>query len=838
MSRESACLNSSEAPHVHSQLGTIKFFYGNRPIVATVQAMRVTPLNQNWTFRSFEKQIDYPRNFVPKVDWLPATVPGYVHLDLQANGIIPNPTKNCYEQGCAWIDQTEWAYRLTFEAHPVASLPKRVLRFEGLDTLCDILFNGQPVGSFENMFLPHEIDVSKTVKRGTNELILRFRPASAMGEERRKAYFEQEDLPPDQPLFEARAFVRKAQYMFGWDWGPRLISCGIWKGVSLLEYRSRIIRASLRQEKVSKGKFRLWADMDVEGDGVPTLHFGKRQVLAGADVEVRPQLWWPNGEGVQRLYNAALSMGDHQIEKHIGFRTIELTQEADKNGKSFAFIVNGRPIWMRGANWIPHDSFPLEGPSVIEQVETCRRLGMNMLRVWGGGLYESESFYDSCDRSGILVWQDFPYACSYYPDGPNEQAIAAEEAAEQIWRLRGRTCLALWCGNNENSAMHEQNWAGKGKQPPRLYGENLYTKTLPRVLAELDPQHSYIPTSPLQPLKDNHGDAHYWEVWHGRGDWKNYEDAKCRFVSEFGFASSPSMPCWRGAGASEEWTLDARPVRWHDRTGKPREVFEGFVELHYPKSETLEDWAYYSQLNQRDALRCAIEHFRFDEACRGALIWQFNDCWPAQSWAVQDHKRVLKPAGFELARLYAPVLIRIRVEGDHVIAQAANHGESTLAGELTLELISTEDGSVRTAARQHVRLWPDSIGKPLRLSIRNLDRTRMVARACVVEHPATETWRLLCEPKELAANTAKVKFAFRAAGVRVEVRGFVADLVVIDPDDPFNVFDLRTGQSGLQSVTIADSAVVMGLRHRPRRLVARSLAGETSWEAKKGLNMA
>jgi beta-mannosidase len=345
-----------------------------------------------------------------------------MHVDLVANGIIADPFRRMGELGCRWVDECDWSYRTTFSWSPAPAFPRRVRRFEGLDTVREVLLNGEKIADHDSMFVPLEVDVSDRLQPGANELRVDFRSAVRAGQARRAAYFAAERLPERIDRFDERAFVRKAQYMSGWDWGSRLVTCGIWQPVSLIEYAARIRAFRVFQERLPDGRFRIRTETDVEGDAGLTLAFADRQLRSrsGANRELdfildEPALWWPNVLGKSHLYpaSARLDSGSEGL-KSIGLRKIELRRERDRFGESLEFIVNDRRLWARGANWIPNDSFPsrITTTEYREQMETCRALGMNMLRVWGGGLYESGAFYDACDAAGILVWQDFSYACS------------------------------------------------------------------------------------------------------------------------------------------------------------------------------------------------------------------------------------------------------------------------------------------------------------------------------------------------------------------------------------------------------------------------------------------
>lgn len=753
-------------------------------------------------------------------------MPGHVHLDLLIAGVAQDPFEREGEAGCQWIGEESWEYRCEFDWQPKPDGQRRVLRFGGLDTVAEVFLNGESIARHDNMFVPLEFDVSDRLLSGSNELRVHFESAVKVGMERRRAYFEAESIPHGTNWFDERAFVRKAAYMSGWDWGPRLVSCGIWQPVSLLEFDARIVSFTVFQEPAGSG-FRVWSETRIEGDTTFETNFDGQVFTGDFDIKVEePELWWPNGEGVAHLYQAHARLPNgHTIEKPVGLRTIRLCREPDDLGESFEFVVNGRRIFARGANWIPNDSFPsaISEEDYRSQIETCVALNMNMIRVWGGGLYESEAFYDACDELGILVWQDFPNACSYYPDGPDHRAEAAREADHHLRRLRGRTCLALWCGNNENDVMWQGKWGGEELSPPRYHGDSLYGETYAQSCAALDPNRPYIRSSPIGRHESNlaWGDEHYWDVWHGRGDWQHYAESVTRFSSEFGFASACGATCWLSAGiAPTESTPDDSPVRWHDKTNKPWDVFREMVELHYPPSETLDEWIYRSQLNQRDALRFGIEHYRTNPYCRGTLIWQFNDCWPVQSWAVQDYARELKIAGFEMRRLYASVLVSLRLEGQAMIVAVANDGPESFAGEIEVEMLDVAGDSIRKE-RHACRLAPSERNELARIDLTGLNRNRTVARAQIAGEPDSETWRTLAEPKEMEWQMPSMVLE----GSSLLVQGLAYDLVLDDPISGATIGFADSTGTGMEAKTIVNGSTGLRLDGSEAAIRARTLAG-------------
>jgi beta-mannosidase len=674
-------------------------------------------------------------------------------------------------------------------------LPRRILRFEGLDTVCTVWLNGQLVADSSNMFVPLEIDVSALLCLGSNSLEVRFEPALRVGEERRRSYFQAEGLAADVERFEARSFVRKAQYMYGWDWGPQLVSNGIWRPVSLLEFDARLLWVRVRQTHHVDGAVDLELTSEFEGEGRVVHVFDQTQIRLGDGVlrVAQPKLWWPNGRGRAQLDDLHTFLVPQAFDlaglqenpsdalavlraaaldertTRVGLRSFCLREDEDEFGRSFRFQINGQPLWAVGANWIPDHSFPsqVRTPALRERLEAAASAGCNLLRVWGGGVYESDQFFDLCDELGLLVWQDFPFACAYYPDNGQYAEEVAREAAANIQRLRNHPSLALWCGNNENQQMHAARWGRPDHHPARCYGEQLYDVILPRAVAEHDADRPYLPSSPYggaEPNAGGIGDQHYWDVWHGRGDWIHYRDSTARFSSEYGFASSCSLAAWQRIFEAHTPQARARVaelpvrhpvVRWHDKTGKGQETFLGFVALHYPESERLEDWVYFSQLNQRDAIRTAIEHYRRSEFCKGSLIWQLNDCWPVQSWALIDSLGNPKAAFYELSRLHAPGLVCIEVVADQArvwgILDNVDAARS-LSGPVTLEAFDLGTGERLWQESAQARVEADTRQVILEASLSGVDRTRSLLVASFAGHVARQ---LLAEPKHLNLSPAR-----------------------------------------------------------------------------------
>jgi beta-mannosidase len=726
--------------------------------------MRATPLHENWEFI----QTDHEGGFVgySRAEWLPAIVPGQIHLDLMANGIIPDPFQDMNEMGVQWVDLADWSYRTQFTWQPDPALPRRVLRFESLDTVCTIFLNEEELGKSDNQHLPIEFDVTDLLREGANTLRIDFRSAVAVGEERKKAFLAREALPDDQPYFLERSFVRKAQFMFGWDWGPRLVSCGICGDVKLLEFAGRILDVHYQTRRIAEDQVEITFTSEHEGEGtVQHFCYGNLQGPDGTYIIRWDFDWHPT---TFRFPVSSRLMANNQVldarSHRVGVGAIRLIRQPDKHGESFEFEVNGERVWACGANWIPDHNFsPLvDRARLCDRLDKVKAMGMNMLRVWGGGFYESDEFYDECSERGIMVWQDFPYACAYYPDDEEAQEVARREAEYHVRRLRNYPCLALWCGNNENLEMHENAWMGLEDRPAHYYGANIYREVLPKVVAKLDPDRSYIESSPIGtpptedapdakrrgPNADGYGDQHNWDVWHGRGDWKHYSDSKGRFSSEYGFASSCNLATWHKTLSKPANYRDS-VVRWHDKTKKGYDTFVGYVELHYPESKSLEDWVYYSQLNQRDALRHGIEYYRRSEFCRGSLIWQLNDCWPVQSWAVLDGYGERKALAYDLYRLHDDEVVSLDRQNNLLLVSVCSEYPDKSEGKGTIVASSIITGEIWRTETFTYEVEAHSAVLAAQFDLNGLPAPETIVVASIDRGMDTRSWRLLAEPKQM-----------------------------------------------------------------------------------------
>jgi beta-mannosidase len=643
------------------------------------------------------------KEHVDDVGWLDVSVPGDVHRTLIDAGRIEDPFYDRNEEKCAWMEEREWWYRLTFDGprEPIASGERLRLIFHGLDTFVTIWLNGEELGEHANMFRDATFDVTDRLKTGeSNTLALCFhRPRERAVE----GPAEQWGRNPE------RVGMRKAQFGYGWDWGPRLPTVGIWRPVELrYERRAAIRGVHFYTLEIANDRRHALVGVKVEADGFASegpLSARVRLAPPGEEAPIEhtislgedwpagtgylkidePQLWWTHDLGEPALYDLEIVLLDGEGEldrqrKGVGIRTLELDQRPDpgeRGTRFFRFVLNGIPIFARGANWIPADSFV--GAIPEERYErllaSAQEANMNMLRVWGGGIYEHEVFYNLCDELGILIWQDFMFACAIYPEEPPEFVAEVDaEARYQVRRLRSHPSLALWCGNNENQWIHDRAfWDDPDNKAP---GSLYYDEILPRAVSQLDGRTAYWPGSPYG--GDDHndrrqGNVHNWEVWHGnvprrfgepaRRDptpenvsYLRYTEDMGRFVTEFGMHASPVLETLRRALPPDQ-LYHHSPSMDHHNKDDPKNKGDNLMLTVTGLPESLNDYVDFSMIAQAEGLKFGIEHFRRRKPhCSGTLFWQLNDCWPVLSWSVLDYYGFGKAGYYYIKRAYSPVL--------------------------------------------------------------------------------------------------------------------------------------------------------------------------------------
>ncbi|TCC53578.1 glycoside hydrolase family 2 protein [Kribbella capetownensis] len=640
-----------------------------------------------------------------------ATVPGEVHTDLLAAGLIPDPFDGDNEGKLAWIGRTDWSYRTTFDwaadGHAVQELVA-----DGLDTAATVTLNGTELGKTWNQHRRYQFDVTGLLVAEGNELVIDFAGPVRTAEE----LAESLGLWPHTNHHPYNA-IRKMASNFGWDWGPDVATAGIWRPIRLESWsgvRIDSVRplAGLDGDRgvLSTHVSLAWAPGATEGATV-TVEVGgttvSEKVAAGTGtVELTSTVesvdaWWPRGYGKQPLYDVAVALDDLDSWRgRVGFRTVTLNVAPDKDGGPFVLSVNDKPIYVRGANWIPDDAFVtrLNRATYEASLQDAVDAGMNLLRVWGGGIYESEDFYDICDEQGLLVWQDFLFACAAYSEDEPMRSEVEAEARQAVTRLSRHASLAVWNGNNENIWGYVE-WGWRAPLAGRSWGEGYYFDLLPGIVAELDPRTPYSQGSPfsydhfIHPNDERNGTMHIWDVWN-QVDYTTYRKYKPRFVSEFGFQGPPAWSTLVSVVHDEPLDPYGRQMLVHQK------AFEGNLKLerglgeHLPKWKDIDDWHWTTQLNQARAIVYGIEHFRsLFPLNTGAIVWQLNDNWPVVSWAAVDGHRIRKPLWFALKRVYAERLLTVQPRDNELVVAAHNDSDVAWSTEVTVTRRSTGTGS-------------------------------------------------------------------------------------------------------------------------------------------------
>ena len=630
--------------------------------------------------------LDIPGSAFPRV---PAQVPGSVYHDLLTAGEIPDPFYRDNENEALKLMDNDFVYSRSFTV-PASLLENDavVLHCDGLDTLATVTVNGCLVGTAKNMHRTYEFDVKSVLRAGENEISVKFDSPTRFIKE---AYaLSRADGSSDAMV--GFPLIRKAHCMFGWDWGPRLPDAGIWRDISILGVKTARIRDVHVLQFHEEGKVTLEvnshiteltgsADVKVSvtaPDGTVFTAEGEKAVM---EIE-NPALWWPNGLGDQPLYTVTVELGDglDSWSRRIGLRTLTVTRKKDQWGESFSHCVNGVDVFAMGADYIPEDNLlPRVNPERTRRLlEDAKAANMNCVRVWGGGYYPDDFFYDICDELGLLVWQDFMFACAVYNLTEDFEENIKAEFVDNVRRLRHHASLALWCGNNEMEQFVAQGeWVSSMAQKADYI--KMYEYIIPKILKEEDPQTFYWPASPSsggsfdEPQDPNRGDVHYWDVWHGLKPFTDYRNYLFRYVSEFGFQSFPCMQTIEAFTAPEDRNVFSYVMEKHQRNASANGRIVSYLSQMYLYPRELTDLVYASQLLQAQAMQYGVEHWRRnrnDERCMGAVVWQLNDCWPVASWASIDYFGRWKALHYYEKRFFAPVLISCHEEG--ILSQNTN----------------------------------------------------------------------------------------------------------------------------------------------------------------------
>lgn len=645
----------------------------------------------------------------------PCPIPGDVHSALLAQGRIPSPYIGTNEASMQWVGEANWEIARSFDV-AASDLAGRwaVLELEFVDTFAEVFLNDQPVATLGSSFIRHRIDVTGALRPGANSLRIRFSPAGAEAIARAK----KQPFPIPWSVSNNRVpdlnMIRKAQCHGGWDWGPCLMVTGIYAEPILHLYdTARIEAVQIRQRHHADGTVTATAEIDLlaEADITVPVTVTLAGKTARADVKVsaehggkatlsldvgKPDLWWPAGHGAQPLYEAVVAIPGDTVRRNIGFRTLEVVTEKDAVGASMFFRVNGIDIFAKGANWIPADSLPAAiTPERIDALLSAAvEANMNMVRLWGGGFYEFDAFYDACDRLGLLIWQDMMFSCSQYPSTPDFLEEVDAELRYQIKRLSSRPSIAIWCGDNE--VIGSLTWfeISRNNRDRYLVNYDRLNRVIDKAVQDTDPDRRFWPSSPCNGdmdygdawHDDRSGDLHFWDVWHSNKNFEHYYTVQPRFCSEFGFQSFPSMTGIRAfAGGPENWNATSPVMEFHQRDGAGNSRIIDTMARYFRVPSGFESFVYLSQLQQAMAIETAVRYWRsLKPHSMGALYWQLNDVWPAVSWSSIDHSLAWKTLHYHAKRFFAPVALAARMLDGKLVVRAINdrHGAVTLETRL------------------------------------------------------------------------------------------------------------------------------------------------------------
>lgn len=666
-------------------------------------------LDRNWEFQGEGQE-----------KWYEANVPGCVHQDLFDNKLIEDPFFRLNESKYQWIMDKKWTYKSLFNSeNDILERKNKRLVFKGLDTYADIYLNKSKILSSNNMFHAWEVDVTGLLKSELNELKIVFHsPIKTVQPFMNENSYQ---LPADNDQAgDTSPYTRKAPYHYGWDWGPCFVTSGIWKNIELHGWDYWYIdRSAILNNNANKQSADLHLEIEVFSEinenaslkisdpksntnqKIP-IKITKGKNLFQHDFSIdEPDLWWPIGHGEQPIYSFSINIDSDShsktISKRIGIRDVLIKRESDKKGKSFEIHINSKPIFSKGANWIPADSFVtrLAENDYRKLLTTAVEANMNTLRIWGGGIYEPDCFYDLCDELGILIWQDFMFACSMYPAHKEFLDSVEREAQYQVNRIKSHPSVILWCGNNE-IASGWLSWGWKEELPSSVWDDynTLFHKLLPSVCEKLDPYRLYWPSSPGHsidlPDEDQlygSGDNHYWGVWHGGDDFSAFEDNVGRFLSEYGMQSFPEMKTVMKFALDHDLSIDSEVMKSRQKASLGTGNLVQYIESYFSKPIDFISTVFLSQIMQAFAIKNAVEiHRRNMPFCMGTLYWQLNDCWPAISWSSVDYYGNWKALHYHARRFFNPIIITMHEVEDQIKIHLVNDQHKELESAVKIQL--------------------------------------------------------------------------------------------------------------------------------------------------------
>ena len=788
-------------------------------------------LNKGWVFQQSGED-----------KWYQSVVPGCIHTDLLKNGLISDPFNRNNEKNLQWINEKNWIYRCDFIPEKgILNKKNQVIYFEGIDTYADIFLNKEKILSSNNMFHPWEAEISNLLKDGKNELEIYFRsPIDEVSYQMAQLNYQ---LPADNDQAgKTSPFSRKAPFHYGWDWGPCFVTSGIWRNVSLIGWNDwHVKRSSIINCGVESNLAHLLLELDIMSElnekASIFIEEPNAQITFESSIDLKkgnnffrekfsisnPKLWWPAGHGEQFLYNFNVTI--KSIKNHInipiktGIRDVYVVREKDKVGKSFEIHVNGKPIFAKGANWIPADSFTtrLTKNDYVNLIGSARDANMNMLREWGGGIYEPDIFYELCDEMGIMVWQDFMFACSMYPAHQEFLDSVKIEAEYQVNRLKIHPSIILWCGNNE-IAIAWHGWGWKEELPNSVWEDyaKIFHEVLPEVCRNLDSKRLYWPSSPgytTKLPKNNQiygsGDNHFWGVWHGGDGFEAFEENIGRFLSEYGMQSFPEMGTIMKFAEEKDLDINSKVMKERQKASLGTGNLIKYIEDYFSPQTDFRSIVVLSQIMQAFAIKSAVEiHRRSMPFCMGTLYWQFNDCWPAISWSSVDYFGNWKALHYHAKRFFNEIIIVIHEKEEHIHISVINDKHKKVESRIQLQL-STFEGFML-----HEKTFDYTIAEASSDIVYSFEKKRHFKDRALsdlfIHAEIYKGKKVVCNikyyfvvPKDLNLPASNFNYETKKVGemisIRIQALSFVYQLYIIcnNSDGVFsdNFFDLLEGET-------------------------------------------
>jgi beta-mannosidase len=764
---------------------------------------KLIDLNSGWEFRQRVEG-----SGAQAAEWRPAQVPGDVHLDLFRNKLIPDPFYRDNESKLQWIENADWEYRTTIDAKPeILKHEKIELDFEGLDTYSEVYLNDQKILTADNMFREWRVDVKAYLKPGPNQLLIVFPPPIEAAEK-----VAATDKWRAQTQAQEKTYIRKAAYEYGWDWGPRFVTSGIWRPLKLDVWDgARISNLYIRQRDIGLALAHLTAEVEVvaseasSGKVIVSYEQGEKKAEVSRSVDFQPgvnhidlpidisspALWYPAGYGAQPIYtfDAKVTMGNKVESERVsrtGLRSVVLRRDVDRWGRSFEFDINGIPVFGKGADVIPFDSFPnrVTTDQYRQILQSARDANMNMIRHWGGGYYETDEFYSLCDELGIMIWQDFMFGNEWQPGTYAFKLNVAKEAEDQIRRLRNHPSIVLWCGNNETES--SWNWGRAGQKgadaalAKRMWQDylTLFSGVIASAVERLNPETPYWPSSPSADYEDisdeyQSGDMHDWSVWHGRVNFEEYEKHFPRFMTEYGFQSFPEMRTVEAYTQAEDRASIFTPVMLaHQKSGSGNALIHEYMLRYYSEPKDFPSFLYASQVLQAEGIKVGTEHLRrLRPRTMGSIYWQLNDCWPVASWSSIDYFGRWKALQYYARRFYSPLLVSPHVENGGIAVYVVSDKVSPTPAQLRIRVMKF-NGTVMNEKTQAVQVAELSSKAYMNIPLEELSAAKgidpadvfVAADLSVDGKPVSTNLLYLLATKEVNLPKAQINADLKKAG--------------------------------------------------------------------------